>query len=360
MFGGSRRLLCGLTAFAGVLFVSTFYASVAEAAPRRGKGLPLVVLVPAHGEDKVQKAHLDSIDRALINGAVGKAELAPSRNLDKRNRVFASAVAACKSDKGCLTKLIKTTKADAVLVPSAKMEGTTKVATDVMIVSATDVRIVAFSFGSMTDLNNAIATSSAALYANGPATSVTAEPALEGMADLPLEPLDTAPAVAAAPAVQPAPVVNTTPPPTAVTPAPPPLESPTSANALTARVEKKSGVTWKTWVGTGALVVGAAALTYGIIQYNNHKNIVNDANNDPALTQRDAVQRNDDAQSAYDRSRIGLYAGIPLAVIGAGLLTWDLALGGKGGETAEAYSPRLKIGAAPSVGGVSGAATLTW
>src|SRR5262249_3615398 len=137
------------------------------------------------------------------------------------------------------------------------------------------------------------------------------------VAALPLEPLETPPLEPPTPApaeVKPepppaAPLVLTPPPPAAGEPGllePPPLD-----DSIVVRHERPR-VTWKTYIGAPAAVIGLAGVTYGILQYQHHRSIVDDANNNPNLTQREAKALDDDAQSAYNRSRIGIFVGTPL------------------------------------------------
>ncbi|MBC7795214.1 MAG: hypothetical protein H7Z43_16035 [Clostridia bacterium] len=331
------------------------FSAISHAAPKRGKYRPTVVIMPARGDSKLTKAQLDAIERALVTGARGRAEVVSAKAVDKRSRGFALAITQCKTDAACLNKLVRSSKASMILVPNAKADGG-KTAADVLVANGNDVKVVSFTFATTAELNTALETNINVLYAAVTYPVLASEPALEGFADLPLEPLDEP--QTSTPTVQPSPIALI-PEPTAYPP--PPLESPSTTNsAVTARVERPSSITWRTYVGVGTLAVGAAALTYGILEYHRHTNLVDGINSNKSLTMVDAAAQGDDAKSVYNRSQISIYAGVPLIIVGAGLLTWDLVLDKKHGEIAKADITRLRLGAMPSPTGFSGAATLTW
>ncbi|HSI03296.1 MAG TPA: hypothetical protein VLC93_02405, partial [Myxococcota bacterium] len=235
---------------------------------------------------------------------------------------FASAVRQCKRDAVCFSRLGKGLRVDLLLVPVAKPESR---GTNLTINVAGDKpRKVSFVFVTSADLNASILANSAALFGDGSGTTQSADE----LAALPLEPPPLEPAVEPRPDVRPDPstaVVEPTiiPPPAVTATDPGGMEPPPLDDSIVVRREEPL-VTWKTYVGAPAAVIGAAAATYGILQYAHHKSLVNDANGDPNLTQREAAAIDDDAQSAYDRSQIAVFVGTPLLVIGAALVVWDL------------------------------------
>ncbi len=298
----------------------------AYAAPGKGRvAKQTLALAPAQADGTLSKSALEGIDRALASHAGASGEVVGTKVLDKRVKPdFAGAVRQCKRDSACLSRLAKTLRVDNLLVPVAKAESSGTSLT--ITVAAADPRKVDFVFVTSADLNASIAANAAALFDDGPAASQS----IDSLAALPLEPLETPPlepAIDTKPASKPELVLTPSQPaapaPALVISEPAGPEAPPLDDSIVAR-RGEPMVTWKTYVGAPAAVIGAAAATYGMLQYARHKNLVNDANNDPNLTQREAATIDDDAQSAYDRSQIAVFVGTPLLVIGAALVVWDL------------------------------------
>ncbi len=308
---------------AAILMAMLVVGSHAFAAPGKSRSAkPTLALAPAQADGSMSKSALDGIDRALASHAGANGEVVGTKALDKRAKPdFASAVRQCKRDSTCTNRLAKSLRVDLLLVPVAKPEsrGTSLV----INVAGDKPRQVSFVFVTSADLNASILANSATLFGDGP----SATPGPEDLAALPLEPPPLEPAVEPKPEARPDPVITVAPPiasapPTVMTETgamePPPLD-----DSIVVRREEPL-VTWKTYVGAPAAIIGAAAATYGILQYAHHKSLVNDANGNPNLTQREAAAIDDDAQGAYDRSQIAVFAGTPLLVIGAALVVWDL------------------------------------
>jgi hypothetical protein len=353
------RVVWLLAFVAGSVPVCAFAGKVAK------RGKQTVALAPAQADAGVSKSALDGVDRALASAAGAHAEVVNTKALDKRvTPSFATAVRQCHNEAACLKRLAKTTKVDAVLVPIAKAEtGGTSLTT---IVAGTEgVRRVTFTFVTSADLNAAIAANAPQLFGDEPEPAVAGEPGLEGLAALPLEPLETTTVPEVKTEPQPEGKTETKTEPQAVT-APdsiPPsvIEPPPLDDSIVVRREvPQSTITWKTWVGGSAAVIGAAGLTYGILEYAHHKSLVNDANADPSLTQRQAKQIDDDAQSAYGRSQLGIFLGAPLLLAGAALLTWDLILSDTPQQSATTDKrPRWAV-LPDGKGGASGSLSFPW
>lgn len=341
-----------------VVLLSTLVGATATAAPAKGKHKQTLALAPAQA-DGMSKTALDGIDRVLASHAGANAEVVATKALDKRATPdFATAVRACKRESRCLTKLAKTVKVDAILVPHAKPEKSGTGLT--ILVAGEKLQKVNFVFVTSADLNAAITANAATLFGD-------TQPAVDGMAALPLEPLAVEPIAAATPPPAEVKAEPTPPPPAEVVLTPPPAaltepavpEAPPLDDSIVTRREEPV-VTWKTYVGATAVVIGAAATTYGILQYSHHKSLVDDANSDPNLTQREASDINDDAQSAYNRSRVAMIAGAPLIVIGAGLVVWDLFIDDHS-IASRKRDDGLRWSLMPDGrGGASGAMMLTW
>lgn len=314
-----------------VALLISLVGSQAAAAPAKTKhAKQTLALAPAQA-DGMSKTALDGIDRALASHAGANAEVVGTKVLDKRvTPDFATAVRFCKRENRCLTKLAKTVRVDGILVPYAKPEKSGTGLT--ILVAGEKVQKVSFIFVTSADLNAAITANAATLFGDDAAPPTD----IDSIAALPLEPLAVEPIPAPTPTPPPAevkaePPPAPTPPPAEVVLTPPPAaliepavpEAPPLDDSIVTRREEPI-VTWKTYVGSAAVVLGAAATTYGILQYAHHKSLVDDANGNPNLTQREASDINDDAQSAYTRSQVAIFAGAPLLVIGAGLVVWDL------------------------------------
>lgn len=340
-----------------MLLATLLVASHAHAAPAKGAkhGRETLALAPAQADGNLSKSSLEGIDRVLASHAGANADVVTTTLLDKRAKPdFAGAVRQCKNSGPCLSRLAKALHVDAVLVPMAKPEksGTTL---NVLVAGAT-VHKVGFTFVTSADLNAAIASNAVALFGEGSSSPTPPAEPVESMAALPLEPLQPAiepieaPKVTAA-AAEPAPVKLTPADPTALEP--PPLD-----DSIVVR-RAPSDLTWKTYVGATAAVVGAIGVTYGIVQYAHHKSMVSDANANPNLTQREAKDIDDDAQGAYNRSRAGVFVGTPLLLAGAALLTWDLFVDDHGKGSASTDKP-MRWSLAPLIGGAAGSMTLTF
>ena len=287
-----------------------------------GKNRPArqtLALAPAQADGTMAKSALDAIDRALASHAGANGDVVGTKALDKRARPdFSSAVRQCKRDEACLNRLGKSLRVDLLLVPVAKPE--TRGTSLVIHVTGDKPRKVTFVFVTSADLNAALLANASALFGDG----AMAPPAEEDLAALPLEPPPLEPAVEPKPET-PVALIEPTIVPTraAVTADSGVMEPPPLDDSIVVRREEPL-VTWKTYIGTPAAVLGAAAATYGILQYAHHKSLVNDANGNPNLTQREAAAIDDDAQGAYDRSQIAVFVGTPLLVMGAALVVWDL------------------------------------
>lgn len=293
----------------------------ASAAPAKGRSAKqTAALAPAQADGDMSRSALDGIDRALASHAGANTEVVGTKALDKRVKPdFAGAVRQCKRDAACLSRLTKNLRVDLLLVPTAKPESRGTALT--IHVAGDRARKVSFVFVTSADLNGAILANSATLFGDGSA----APQSTEELAALPLEP--PPPPAEPKPEPQPAPAAIVepaiVPPPATSVTDPGVLEPPPLDDSIVIRREEPL-VTWKTYVGAPAAVIGAAAATYGILQYAHHKSLVNDANSNPNLTQREAAAIDDDAQSAYDRSQVAVFVGTPLLIIGTALVVWDL------------------------------------